>query len=91
MSIALFLAKPLDPQGKHEEADALLLKAIGIQENALGANHPALAISLYNRASVLHEQVILPSGPCQTRDRREQQSFDVRTALPKLYCKVLKM
>ena len=48
----------LGAQGKHGEADALHLRAIGIQENALGPDHPYLAASLGNRADVLQAQVL---------------------------------
>ena len=45
-------------QCKLEEADALLLRAIGIEEKILGPNHPAVAIVLGNRAGVLQALVI---------------------------------
>lgn len=45
-------------QGKFEEADALLLRAIGIREDALGPDHPNVAVLLSNRAGVLQAQVI---------------------------------
>ena len=48
----------LDVQGKHEEADALLQRVIGIEEKALGADHPDHAASLNKRAEVLQAQVI---------------------------------
>ena len=44
-------------QGKLEEADPLLVRAIEIQENALGPDHPSLANSLGTRAMVLQAQV----------------------------------
>ena len=44
-------------QGKLEEADELLLRAIGLQEKALGPDHWRLASSLSSRADVLHAQV----------------------------------
>ena len=40
-----------------DEADELLLRAIGIQEKALGPDHPGLASSLSSRAGVLRIQV----------------------------------
>lgn len=40
-------------QGKPEEADSLLVRAIGIQQKALGAIHPSLADTLSIRAAVL--------------------------------------
>ena len=53
----------LGSQGEYGEADALLLRAIGIQEKALGPDHPELAMSLSSRAKVLKEQVMhLPFG-----------------------------
>ena len=53
----------LGSQGKHDEADALLLRAIGIQEKALGPDHPDVAASLSNRVTVLQAQVgIVLSG-----------------------------
>ncbi len=48
---------PTGSQGKLEEADALLLRAIGVQEKALGPEHPELAASLSSRANVLQAQV----------------------------------
>ena len=47
----------LGRQGKLEEADELLLRAIGIQEEALGPDHWRLASSLSSRAIVLQAQV----------------------------------
>lgn len=47
----------LRTQGKIEEADLLLLRAIRIQEMSLGLDNPALAASLGSRARVLHAQV----------------------------------
>lgn len=44
-------------QGKHEDADALMLRAIDITENSFGSDHPALALRLYSRAMLLNEQV----------------------------------
>ena len=44
-------------QGKLEEADELLLRAIGIQEKTLGPDDWRLADSLSIRANVLHVQV----------------------------------
>ena len=43
-------------QGKLEEADPLLLRAIKIQEKALGPDHPSLAASLGTRALVVQAQ-----------------------------------
>ena len=40
-----------------DEADELLRRAIGIQEKALGPDHPGLASSLSSRADVLQAQV----------------------------------
>ena len=37
--------------------DIFLLRAIEIQEKALGPEHPSLAASLATRAGLLHEQV----------------------------------
>ena len=47
----------LDVQGKYEEADVLLLRIIGIEEKALGPDHPDLSTSLNKRAQVLQAQV----------------------------------
>lgn len=44
-------------QGKHEVADSLYQRAIAIEENASGPDHPHLAVTLNNRANVLQEQV----------------------------------
>ena len=49
-------------QGKYKEADALSLRAVGIQEKALGPDRPELATILTGRAGVLRAQVTpLPS------------------------------
>lgn len=45
-------------KGKLEEAGVLYLRAIRIQEKALGPDHSDLASSLSNRANVLWAQVI---------------------------------
>ena len=47
-----------DLQGKFKEADALSLRAVEIQEKALGPDHPELARGLTERADVLQAQVI---------------------------------
>ncbi len=52
-----FLLTALDPQGMLKEADVLLLRAIGIQEEALGPEHPGLATILLRGANVLKMQV----------------------------------
>ena len=58
-------------QGKLEEADELYLRAIGIQEKALGPDHSVLAVSLNNRAIGLRMQVIdLPSWRCLSVEAR---------------------
>lgn len=44
-------------QGKPEEADSVLLRAIGIGEKTLGPHHPDLASRLNNRAAFLSRQV----------------------------------
>ena len=44
-------------QGKLDEADLVLVRAIDIQERALGPDDPSLATSLGDRAIVLKEQV----------------------------------
>ena len=44
-------------QGKLDEADPLLERAIEIQEKALGPDHPNVALSLGGRAMVLQAQV----------------------------------
>ena len=62
-AIAFPVTAALGSQGKHGEANALLLRAIGIEEKALGPDHPELAISLRSRANVLLAQVMhLPFG-----------------------------
>lgn len=43
--------------GREAEADDLYLRAIGIGENALGPNHPDLAVMLNNRAFLLFMEV----------------------------------
>ncbi|CAM9222589.1 unnamed protein product [Pylaiella littoralis] len=43
-------------QGKFNEADALLLRVIAIQESTLGPDHPELAASFNERANVLGAQ-----------------------------------
>ena len=47
----------LGSQGKYSEADEGYLRAVGIQEKALGPDHPDLVITLRNRAYVLELQV----------------------------------
>ena len=54
---ALSVMAALRSQGKYEEADRLLLRAIGIQETIVGPDHPKLAISLVYRATFLKAQV----------------------------------
>lgn len=44
-------------QDKHEEADALYLRAFEIREKALGPDDPSLAESLNNRVFALLAQV----------------------------------
>lgn len=44
-------------QDKFEEADLLVVRAIEIQEKALGREHPMLASSLSLRGKVLQAQV----------------------------------
>lgn len=48
---------PQNPQGKHEEADALYARAIEIGETSLGPDHPDQTIRLCNRAGLLESQV----------------------------------
>ena len=57
-TIAFPVSGALGAQGNYGEADALLLRAIGIQEKALGPDHPHLAASLGNRANVFRAQVL---------------------------------
>lgn len=45
-------------QGKHAEAKALYLRAIGIEEKVLGPNHPRVATTIKNLAGLLCKQVI---------------------------------
>lgn len=40
------------------EAEVLYLRAIGIEEEVLGPNHPQVATTLHNLALLLGEQVI---------------------------------
>lgn len=44
-------------KGKYEEADPLFLRAIGIEENTPGPDHPYLVECLNNRAELLKNQV----------------------------------
>lgn len=46
-----------DPQGKFDEADRLLVRAIRMLEKALGVDHMDVATNLNKRANVLHVQV----------------------------------
>lgn len=55
MSLTVFWL--LSAQGKYEEAGALYLKAVGIQEKTLGPDHFGVALSLGSLAQVLHAQV----------------------------------
>lgn len=48
-------------QGNYDKADSLFLRAIGIQEKVLGADHSDLATYLGGRAHVLQTQVIFTS------------------------------
>ena len=41
-------------QGKYNEVDALYRRAIRIEENAFGADHPGVARTVANRAMALH-------------------------------------
>ena len=47
-------------QGKHAEAEAMYLRAIGIEENVLGPDHPEVAATLSNLAGLLAKQVRSP-------------------------------
>ena len=44
-------------QGRNDEADPFYLRAIQIEETALGQDHPDLAKNLSNRAGLLQEMV----------------------------------
>lgn len=44
-------------QGKYEEADLLHKRALQIEEKGFGSNHPAVAVTLNNRAYFLEKQV----------------------------------
>ena len=50
-------------QGKLEEAGLLLARAIAIQERALGPDHPSLASTLDDRATLLSAQVFMGAFP----------------------------
>lgn len=56
-SPAFSVMTSLDSQRKHEEADGVLRRAIEIQEQAFGPDHPSLGRSLGSRAQVLQAQV----------------------------------
>lgn len=59
MSAAVFsVMDALGSQGKNEEAALLYLKVKRTREQALGPDHPSLAIGLSNWARVLREQVM---------------------------------
>ena len=45
------------PQGKLEEAEPLYTRSLAIREKALGPDHPAVATSLNNKASLLQDMV----------------------------------
>lgn len=53
----------LASQEKYDEADHLYLRAVEIQEKALGPDHPDLALSLNNRAEILKGQVVVVACP----------------------------
>lgn len=49
-------------QGKHAEAEALYVRAIGIKEKVLGADHPEVATTL-NDLALLHKEQVRPVYP----------------------------
>lgn len=42
---------------RYKQADSLYVRAIDIHEKALGPDHPAVAVDLCNRATLLQRQV----------------------------------
>ncbi|CAN0514541.1 unnamed protein product, partial [Ectocarpus sp. 12 AP-2014] len=46
----------LHTQGKHAEAESVLVRATEIWEGALGPKHPHVALALSNRALMLYDQ-----------------------------------
>eukprot|EP00903_Cladosiphon_okamuranus_P006199 g6096.t1 len=67
------LADALRRQGKLDEADPLLVRAIEIKERALGPDHPSLATSLGTRATVLEAQ-----GKYDEADRLYVRCIEIR-------------
>lgn len=51
-------------QGQYAEAEAVYLRAIGIQEKALGSDDPEVAATLNNLAGLFQTQVRAVSFPC---------------------------
>lgn len=49
-------------QAKYDDAKPLFERALDIQENALGPNHPEVAATLNNLAGLLEDQVIHLKG-----------------------------
>lgn len=62
-------------QGELEAADPLLVRAIEIQERALGRDHPHLAAGLGTRARVLQAQVSQTSSKTTVHGRKETQNI----------------
>ena len=54
-SLAFFLAN----QGKYDDAEPLIKRALAIREETLGPQHPEVAASLNNLALLLRTQVTL--------------------------------
>lgn len=62
------LTSPRLLQGEHAEAKAVFLRAISIQEKALGPDHPEVAATLNNLAGLLQTQVRAVSSTCLQSD-----------------------
>ena len=63
------LAELYRAQGRYEEAELFQKRAILIDEEALGQDHPALATDLNNLGLIYHDQVATPK-PSRTTDVR---------------------
>ena len=58
-SYSYLRTRPNITQGKLEEAGSLVVRAINIEENTLGADHPEVAASICNLAVLVWSQVTI--------------------------------
>lgn len=55
-----FLCADIASQGRYAEAGRLYKRSLEIRERVLGRDHPEVALSLQNKASLLERQVMGP-------------------------------